>query len=139
MKKVYYILSIIVIILCVAIFSYYKSNNKVNLVVENNIEVENDVLRDDTIYFFSHYGCPYCNDALEFIAINFDKLNMKILDTNNREDLKLFIKCAEKFNLDKSKLGTPLICMGDKYFMGWGKEYEEEFKKYAQNFLKVEK
>lgn len=138
MKKTYYIL-LAIIILLIGIFVYYKSSNKTNLVVENNIEVENDVLRDDTIYFFSHYGCPYCNDALNFIATNFDKLNMKILDTDNKEDFELFIKCAEKFNLDKRQLGTPLICMGDKYFMGWGKQYEEEFRQYAKNFLKVEK
>ncbi len=98
-------------------------------------------LDNNKIYFFSQYGCPHCNDALDFIAKNFDNVdNFKIIDINaNRKNFELFIKYAEKYNLDKNSLGTPLICIGDKYFLGWNSTYEKDFIKYANEFLKIDK
>ena len=105
-----------------------------------NIEIT-DELSDSKIYFFSQRGCPHCNQALEFIAKNFNNINnFKILDINdNEKNFKLFIKCAKKFNLDKNSLGTPLICMGDKYFLGWNSEYEKDFKKYVNELFIIDR
>ena len=104
-----------------------------------------DELSDNKIYFFSQRGCPHCNKALEFIAKNFNNINnFEILDINdneknNEKNFKLFIKCAEKFNLDKNSLGTPLICIGNKYFLGWNSEYEKDFKKYVNELFIIDR
>ena len=111
---------------------FFIKNNK----IKNTKQID-----DNKIYFFSQYGCPHCNDALDFIAKNFDNVdNFKIIDINaNKENLELFVKYAEKYDLDKSTLGTPLICIGDKYFLGWNNEYEKDFIKYANEFFKIDK
>ncbi len=102
----------------------------------DNTKSANTKLSNDYIYFFYHTNCIYCHKAINYINKKYPSLNMKIHNIENQNSYKLFIECATKFNLGNN-VGTPLLCMGDKYIMGWGDEYEKNFDDYVKPFLYI--
>ena len=90
----------------------------------------------DKILFFTHDGCPYCVQAMEYININYKQLPIQVLEVNKPENMRKFIACADKFKLDKRKLGTPLICMKDNYILGWSAMDAAKFRKFVKPYLK---
>lgn len=86
-------------------------------------------LNPDKVYFFYQSTCPHCHHALEYINRTAPDVPIEILsvDGTGRD---LFIQCVEKFDLPRDAIGTPLICMGDNYLMGWAPEYEVQFDQY---------
>ena len=62
-------------------------------------------------------------------------MQIEKFDIANSDARNLFIKCAKKFNLGNN-LGTPLICLGDNYVMGWSKRNEKKFDRLIKPFLK---
>lgn len=89
----------------------------------------------DKVYFFYSNSCPHCHDALEYINQKYPKLKMTMVNVANADGRELFLRCAQKFNLGRY-LGTPLFCMGDNHIMGWSPEYQAEFDRYVEPFLK---
>lgn len=87
------------------------------------------------ITFFTHEGCPYCEKALQYIHLNYPKLPMQVLEIGNEQNMIKFVQCAQKFKLDLKKLGTPLICMGKHYVMGWSEEERNLFNQYVKSYL----
>ena len=87
------------------------------------------------IEFYTHDGCPYCAKALKYIQINYPKLPVKIYEIDIAVNMRRFVECADKFKLDRKQLGTPLICMGDRYIMGWSPENQKLFNEYVQPYL----
>lgn len=81
-------------------------------------------LDDTKIYFFSQKGCHHCIEAKKFLENNYKDLNIEILELDELKNMNLFFKCVEKFDLDKKTLGTPLICIGNNYILGWSKNKE---------------
>ena len=88
-------------------------------------------INDNDIYFFIQTNCSHCHTAIKFVNDKYPDLNVRMENLANEESLDLFIKCAEKFNLDKSRLGTPLVCMNKNYILGWGPTKEAEFSKFV--------
>ena len=88
------------------------------------------------IEFFTHEGCPYCAKAQQYLQINYPKLPIQILEIEKPENMQKFVRCAEKFKLNKQKLGTPLICMHNHYIMGWSAENMKQFNEYIKPYLK---
>lgn len=92
------------------------------------------------IEFFMHDGCPYCEKALQYISANYPQLPMQVMEIGNGDEkgdnLKKFITCARRFKLTGNRLGTPLICMGQHYLLGWSPENEKLFNEYAKPFMK---
>lgn len=86
-------------------------------------------LNPDKVYFFYQQTCPHCHHALEYINRTAPDVPMEMvsIDGAGRD---LFIECVEKFDLPRDAIGTPLICMGDNYLMGWATEYEAKFDQY---------
>lgn len=86
-------------------------------------------LDPNKVYFFYQSTCPHCHHALEYINRSAPEVSLEMLsiDGPGRE---LFIQCVEKFDLPRNSIGTPLICMGDNYLMGWSSEYEIKFDEY---------
>ena len=41
--------------------------------------------------------------------------------------------CAEKFDLPQNRLGTPLICMGNNYILGWSEKAPATFEAYLKS------
>lgn len=91
-------------------------------------------LDSDKIYFFYTSTCPHCHEAIEFINDITPNLNLEIFEVKEGQGRQLFLQCVDKFDLPRDMIGTPLICMGDNYIMGWSDEYEDKFKEYVQNF-----
>ena len=88
------------------------------------------------IEFFTHDGCPYCAKAMQYIKINYPKLPLQVLEIEKEQNMKKFVRCAEKFKLNKQQLGTPLICMHKHYIMGWSPENIKLFNEYIKPYLK---
>ena len=87
------------------------------------------------VEFFTHEGCPYCSKALKYIQINYPQLPLKVMEISTPGNMHRFVLCAEKFKLNKKKLGTPLICMKDHYIMGWSAENRLLFDEYVKRYL----
>ena len=88
-----------------------------------------------SIEFYTHEGCPYCSKALKYIQINYPKLPMKVYEIGTPGNMRKFVECADKFKLDKKKLGTPLICFEKHYIMGWSQENQTLFNDYVKPYL----
>ena len=86
------------------------------------------------VYFFYQKTCPHCHHAAQYINTKYPGLKMINLDVQNRNNYNLFLKCVEKFKIDQSTLGTPLICMGNHYIMGWSEADSKRFDAYVQRF-----
>ena len=86
------------------------------------------------IYFFYQTSCPHCHYAADYISKKYPDLKMINLDVRQQGNFNLFLKCAGKFKLDQNELGTPLICMGDHYIMGWSDTDKVKFDSYVQKF-----
>ncbi|MBQ4084739.1 MAG: glutaredoxin family protein [Alphaproteobacteria bacterium] len=81
------------------------------------------------IQFFTRKGCPFCQKAKEYITSVNSEEKFSFLDITQEENLKLFIECAKRFDLDERKLGIPLICAEKEYIMGWNEEKQEQLQK----------
>lgn len=90
---------------------------------------------DDRIYFFTQTMCPHCNHAATYIAKTYPDLKIDYLEITDTQNQESFIACANKFHLNKRKLGTPLICMGQHYILGWTEEEQKHFDEYVKNFI----
>ncbi|MBR4927109.1 MAG: hypothetical protein IKY98_02150 [Alphaproteobacteria bacterium] len=93
-------------------------------------------LDPNKIYFFTKNGCPHCERAEQYIQATYPTLPVTYQNVAEPESMDLLLACADKFNLDKSRLGTPLICMGDKHFLGWSDENKVGFDNAVQKFVK---
>lgn len=97
---------------------------------------QSDKIDNDVIYFFTKDDCRYCNHAATYISLKYPTLKIEFKDIAKKENIELMINCAEKFQLGKRKLGTPLICMGQNYILGWSPQDEKKFDDYLLNFQK---
>lgn len=111
MKKVYYLLLIVAILLILPLGVNAKSKSKIN------------------IYFFRGEGCPHCQEAEEF----FDKIKSEygkyynIVDYEtwyNTDNADLMKKVADKLGEEAS--GVPYIIIGKKSWNGYSSEYDDE-------------
>ena len=91
-------------------------------------------ISNSEIYFFYQTTCPHCHHAAAYIRQKYPDLKLKNLDVRVHQNFDLFLKCAKKFNLQNDNLGTPLICMGDHYIMGWSNADANKFDIYVRNF-----
>ena len=66
------------------------------------------------------------NNETKTEVVNFD-----MPDTSRRGKV---LYQGNRFNLPKDNLGTPLICMGDHYIMGWADTDRVKFDSYVQKF-----
>lgn len=91
-------------------------------------------ISNNQIYFFYQNTCPHCHHAAQYIKSRHPELKMINVDVRNPNGYNLFLKCAQKFSLNQASLGTPLICMGTHYIMGWSDEDAARFDSYASRF-----
>lgn len=91
-------------------------------------------LDDSKIYFFYQVSCPHCHDAAEDIKEKYPDLKMVSKDIKYPGNFNLFQKAVKKYNIGDTA-GTPLICLGDKYIMGWSDRNKVLFDKYVESYL----
>lgn len=92
-------------------------------------------LEDDKVYFFYQTTCPHCHIALEDINRIAPDLELYMYEISG-SGRELFIQCVEKFDLPRNQIGTPLICMGNSYIMGWSGEEAIKFADYVDKLKK---
>ncbi len=88
--------------------------------------IPNTVLAKDkiTIYIFRGDECPHCEDALDFIYTNKDKIpdNVEIITYetwSNENNAKLLEKLDEYFEVEEKDVGSvPFIVVGTDYKLG---------------------
>lgn len=91
-------------------------------------------LSEDKIYFFYQTTCPHCHVALQHINEVAPNIEIELYEISG-EGRDLFLQCVEKFDLPRQAIGTPLICMGDNYIMGWSAEEAVKFDEYVTDFV----
>lgn len=91
-------------------------------------------LLDNKIYFFAHSLCQSCKDAYIYLYTYHQDLQIPITDMKFHHNFELYKQCVQKFNIANSELRLPLICMKDKYIMGWEKDSGALFESYLKEF-----
>ncbi|MBQ9271673.1 MAG: hypothetical protein IJ218_05365 [Alphaproteobacteria bacterium] len=96
---------------------------------------ENSVaeLSAQEVYFFFQEGCPHCHTAAEYIKEKHPELKVRSLDIAMPGNRRLFNQAARGYRLGMN-VGTPLICFGNDYIMGWGADAPAKFEKYAKKY-----
>ena len=92
-------------------------------------------LKDDEIYFFYQTSCPHCHEAAQYIKKEYPELKMVARDISLPGNMKLYVQAVRYYGIIGSA-GTPLICFGPKYIMGWGDQNRQLFDLYVQPYLK---
>ena len=91
-------------------------------------------LSADEIYFFYQETCPHCHTAAQYIKNKYPRLKINSRDIKLPGNMALFKKAVAAYNI-RGVAGTPLICFGEHYIMGWGQQDRELFDYYAQPYL----
>lgn len=92
----------------------------------------------DQIYFFYQESCPHCHTAAKYIKQTYPNLAIKGYDIKMPGNQRLMMQAVNDYKLKTNEVGTPLICMGKNYIMGWNEEKQNEFDKLAPSYIKVE-
>ncbi len=120
--------------LLIALFLLFNTSNvsaNNSTLIETAAEKE---LIHDKIYFFAHSMCHSCRDAFIYFQTYHKELNIPIIDMKHSNNLKLYKQCVKKFNIKNQELRLPLICMKNKYIMGWDKYSERLFEEALQQY-----
>lgn len=88
------------------------------------------------IYFFYQERCPHCHHSRDYIKEKYPNLKVEYRDIAVQANWPDFMECAKKFNVPEDQLGTPLICMGKNFILGWSEKDQNNFDKYVKSFLK---
>lgn len=97
--------------------------------------LEEKELDGSRIYFFYQTTCPHCHDAAKYIKEKHPNLKMVSRDVRLPGNQKLFSYAVKKYKIGQ-QAGTPLICFGDEYIMGWSDAKALEFEKLVEPYEK---
>lgn len=90
-------------------------------------------LEENAIYLFSSPSCPYCTqakNAIKRIKEDHD-LNFLLYDYNISQNINLAKKLYQDYSVPASQQGlVPAIFIGEKYFIGFNKQIEQEITAY---------
>lgn len=102
--------------------------------------VRADDKKEITVYMFYGSTCPHCHDAMDFfdsIEEDYGKYfkleKYEVWDTFSARRNKLMQDVATKMGTDKKKLGVPYIVIGDKVFIGYAKNWDDDIEKAIVN------
>ena len=97
---------------------------------------EDDIteLSKQQVYFFYQQTCPHCHTAAKYIKNKYPDLKIISRDLKLPGNRKLFKDAVTQYKI-RGSAGTPLICFGEHYIMGWGPKDKELFDYYIQPYL----
>ncbi len=85
------------------------------------------------VYFFYGDGCPHCHKASEFFdniqdeyGEYFELKKFETWDIFSQRRNKLMREVAEAFDVNDKNLGVPFIIIGDKTFIGYASNYDDD-------------
>lgn len=90
-------------------------------------------LSENEVYFFYQQSCPHCHHAADYIKENHPDLAVKSLDIRMPGNMRLFEDAVKTYKITGTT-GTPLICFGKNYIMGWGSEDPKRLDSYAEKY-----
>lgn len=90
-------------------------------------------LSENQVYFFYQTTCQHCHTAAGYIKEKHPMLKVKALDVKMPGNMRLFQQAAKTYQLG-STVGTPLICFGKDYIMGWSDEEAKKFDILSQKY-----
>ena len=73
------------------------------------------------VYFFYQETCPHCHDAAAYLHENYPNARIKALNIKMPGNMNLFTEAVKTYKIG-NVAGTPLICFGQNYVMGWSDE-----------------
>lgn len=137
MKKLFYLLLLILILVPINSFALSKDYKDVLHELTKEEVVENKI----NIYFFYGNGCPHCAKEEKLLKILEDKYNDLIIihryeTWDNSKNRNLMIKAKEEVKAQGvSQVSVPFTVIGEKYFSGYseyvGNELENLINKYS--------
>lgn len=117
------VIGIIFVLLSVCLLTVCRS--------ESNIKS----LSKKEIYFFYQETCPHCHTAAQYIKDKYPQLKINSRDIKLPGNWALFKEAVQTYEI-RGRAGTPLICFGEHYIMGWGLKDSDVFDYYVQPYLK---
>lgn len=130
MKILFFILSLCLTSFAVQAQSDTHTADKSSLTAP----AEEENLIEDKIYFFAHSLCQKCKDAYIYLYTYHQDLQIPITDMKFHHNFELYKQCVQKFGIANSELRLPLICMKDRYIMGWDNDSGARFETYLKEF-----
>lgn len=110
------------------------------MIIPNNVAATKLKKEKINVYIFYGSTCPHCHHAFEFfdsIEEDYGKYyNIKRYETwlwDNIDNSKALEKVAAHFGTAKDKIGVPYIVIGDKVFLGYSEDYNDEIKEQIVN------
>ena len=98
---------------------------------------EEDDIKDlsaDKVYFFYQTTCPHCHTAAQYIKNKYPMLKVVSRDIKLPGNMNLFKAAVKKYEIGGA-IGTPLICFGEHYIMGWGPNDKQLFDYYVRPYV----
>lgn len=80
------------------------------------------------VYFFYQETCPHCHEAAAYLHEKHPNAKIKALNIKMSGNMNLFTEAVQTYEIGP-RAGTPLICFGKEYIMGWGPEDQEQLEK----------
>ncbi|MDD2435774.1 MAG: thioredoxin family protein [Bacilli bacterium] len=129
-KRIFLLITILLIILIIGIF-IYSSNNKNE--INRNSKIDDIVFEENkvNIYLFYGNGCPHCEKELEFLeSINEEYKKYCNIYTfeiwHNQDNADFMIKLSDE--LGEEVTGVPYTIIGNKTFNGFGNSMKKDLK-----------
>ena len=107
----------------------------VTLFLSSACRKDNDIrnLSKHEVYFFYQNKCTHCHTAAQFIKAKHPWLKVKALDVDMPGNMRLLQEAAKTYKVGNS-IGTPFICFGENYIMGWGDAEAARFNMLAERY-----
>ena len=95
----------------------------------------NDIrtLSKHEVYFFYQTACSHCHMAAKYIKDKHPWLKVKALDVSMPGNMRLLQEAAKTYKIGDA-IGTPLICFGENFIMGWGSDEERKFDEFSVRY-----
>lgn len=92
----------------------------------------------DRLVVFSQEKCPHCHEALAFIDNHirpkYPRLKIEIWDIAHKTNMNKLLALADKQQLNKNTLGTPIIVLGETTLIGWTTANEAKLSQAVRHF-----
>lgn len=90
-------------------------------------------LSKEEAFFFFQEGCSHCHVAADYVKEHHPDMRIKALDIKMPGNRRLFERAIKNYKI-KGAAGTPLICFGQNYIMGWSDVDPIRFDEYAKDY-----
>lgn len=125
MKKIKYLLLIIMTMLVLPFTVFAEGEEEVDAISEDSAS------KEVIIYFFRGEGCSHCAETEEWFQSIEEEMGEKYIIKDyetwyNEENAELMTKVAKTRGEEELATGVPYIIIGDKSWVGFTDEYKDQ-------------